>query len=33
MSPIFVMQPKGAVVVAKEDWYTAPAVAPQEGDR
>lgn len=22
-----------AVVVAKEDWYTAPAVAPQEGDR
>lgn len=33
MSPNFVMQPKGAVVVAKEDWYTAPAVAPQEGDR
>ncbi|EMK9312487.1 mechanosensitive ion channel [Klebsiella aerogenes] len=33
MSPNFVMQPKGAVVVAKEDWYTAPAVAPQERDR
>lgn len=33
MSPNFVMQPKSAVVVAKEDWYTAPAVAPQERDR
>ncbi|MBZ7671138.1 mechanosensitive ion channel family protein [Klebsiella grimontii] len=30
MSPNFVMQPKGAVVVPKEQWYAAPAVAPQE---
>ncbi|MHB2214199.1 mechanosensitive ion channel family protein [Raoultella ornithinolytica] len=25
MSPNFVMQPKGTVMVAKEDWYAAPA--------
>lgn len=28
MSPNFVMQPKGAVMVGKEDWYPAPAVPP-----
>lgn len=28
MSPNFVMQPEGAVMVAKENWYTAPAPAP-----
>lgn len=32
MSPNFVMQPKGAVVVAKEDWYAEPALAPQQDD-
>ncbi|WP_434669230.1 mechanosensitive ion channel family protein [Klebsiella sp. B345] len=32
MSPNFVMQPKGSVVVAKEDWYAAPALAPQQDD-
>lgn len=30
MSPNFVMQPEGAVVVAEENWYAAPAVAPEE---
>ncbi len=25
MSPNFVMQPEGSVMVAKENWYTAPA--------
>ena len=28
MSPNFVMQPEGSVVVAKDNWYPAPAVAP-----
>ncbi|EAN2293584.1 mechanosensitive ion channel [Salmonella enterica subsp. enterica serovar Miami] len=28
MSPNFVMQPEGAVMVAKENWYPAPASAP-----
>ncbi|WP_200842945.1 MULTISPECIES: mechanosensitive ion channel family protein [unclassified Raoultella] len=32
MSPNFVMQPKGSVVVAKEDWYAEPALAPQQDD-
>lgn len=29
MSPNFVMQPEGSVMVAKENWYPAPAVAPE----
>lgn len=29
MSPNFVMQPEGSVVVAKDNWYPAPAVAPE----
>jgi len=29
MSPNFVMQPEGSVMVAKENWYSAPAVAPR----
>ncbi|MGL4427632.1 MAG: mechanosensitive ion channel family protein [Silvania sp.] len=29
MSPNFVMQPEGAVMVAKENWYTAPATPPE----
>lgn len=29
MSPNFVMQPEGSVMVAKENWYSAPAVPPQ----
>ncbi|MEO3989635.1 mechanosensitive ion channel family protein [Pseudocitrobacter cyperus] len=29
MSPNFVMQPEGAVMVAKENWYTPPAAPPQ----
>jgi hypothetical protein len=33
MSPNFVMQPKAAVVVPQEAWYTAPAVAPQEPEK
>ncbi|VFS57307.1 Uncharacterised protein [Raoultella planticola] len=34
MSPNFVMQPKGAVMVAKEDWYAAPAAKdPQITER
>lgn len=33
MSPNFVMQPKGALVVAKEDWYAEPAAAPQDRDQ
>jgi len=32
MSPNFVMQPDDAVMVAKENWYPAPASAP-EGDK
>ncbi|EAS1966934.1 mechanosensitive ion channel protein MscS [Salmonella enterica subsp. enterica serovar Weltevreden] len=32
MSPNFVMQPEGAVMVAKENWYPAPATTP-EGDK
>jgi len=32
MSPNFVMQPEGAVMVAKENWYPAPAATP-EGDK
>jgi len=32
MSPNFVMQPEGAVMVAKENWYPAPASAP-DGDK
>ncbi|WP_336998538.1 mechanosensitive ion channel family protein [Leclercia sp. M50] len=28
MSPNFVMQPEGAVMVAKDNWYPAPATAP-----
>lgn len=32
MSPNFVMQPEGAVMVAKENWYQAPAATP-EGDK
>ncbi|URN97415.1 mechanosensitive ion channel family protein [Leclercia adecarboxylata] len=32
MSPNFVMQPEGAVMVAKENWYPAPASAPA-GDK
>lgn len=31
MSPNFVMQPEGAVMVAKEHWYPAPATPPDEG--
>ncbi|WP_241723593.1 mechanosensitive ion channel family protein [Raoultella sp. HC6] len=30
MSPNFVLQPKEPVVVAKENWYAAPAAAPEE---
>lgn len=30
MSPNFVMQPDGAVMVAKEHWYTAPASPPED---
>ena len=30
MSPNFVMQPEGSVMVAKENWYAAPA-APSDG--
>ncbi|KFA85998.1 mechanosensitive ion channel protein MscS [Enterobacter sp. EGD-HP1] len=29
MSPNFVMQPEGSVMVARENWYPAPAVAPE----
>lgn len=32
MSPNFVMQPAGTVMVAKENWYPAPATTP-EGDK
>lgn len=28
MSPNYVMQPEGSVTVAKENWYSAPAVPP-----
>ncbi len=31
MSPNFVMQPEGAVIVAKENWYTPPAAPPEGG--
>ncbi|SNY62492.1 Small-conductance mechanosensitive channel [Enterobacter sp. CC120223-11] len=30
MSPNFVLQPEGAVMVAKENWYAAPAAPPGE---
>lgn len=30
MSPNFVMQPEGAVVVAEENWFAAPAVKPAQ---
>lgn len=30
MSPNFVLQPKEPVVVVKENWYAAPAAAPEE---
>lgn len=33
MSPNYVMQPRAAVVVPQEAWYTAPAVAPQEPEK
>lgn len=29
MSPNFVLQPEGAVMVAKENWYAAPATPPE----
>ena len=29
MSPNFVMQPEGSVMVAKENWFTAPAASPE----
>lgn len=32
MSPNFVLQPEGAVMVAKENWYAAPATPPQRTD-
>lgn len=31
MSPNFVMQPEGAVMVAQENWYTSPATPPERG--
>ncbi len=31
MSPNFVLQPESSVMVAKEDWYTAPAAPPESG--
>jgi small-conductance mechanosensitive channel len=30
MSPNFVMQPKGTVMVAKDNWYAAPAASPEQ---
>lgn len=30
MSPKFVMQPKGTVMVAKDNWYAAPAASPEQ---
>ncbi|KTH25463.1 hypothetical protein ASV28_12380 [Enterobacter cloacae subsp. cloacae] len=30
MSPNFVMQPEGAVVVAEENWFAAPAKKPAQ---
>ncbi|HBL4999482.1 hypothetical protein KKZ87_05145 [Enterobacter cloacae] len=30
MSPNFVMQPEGAVVVAEENWFAAPAEKPTQ---
>lgn len=32
MSPNFVMQPKGAVMVAKENWYASPAMPPEKSE-
>ncbi|MGR7483695.1 mechanosensitive ion channel family protein [Klebsiella aerogenes] len=32
MSPNFVMQPEGSVIVAKHNWYAAPAVPPEKGE-
>jgi len=29
MSPNFVMQPEGAVVVTEDNWYAAPAEKPE----
>ena len=31
MSPNFVLQPESSVMVAKENWYTAPAAPPESG--
>ncbi|MGI3453401.1 mechanosensitive ion channel family protein, partial [Citrobacter arsenatis] len=31
MSPNFVLQPENSVMVAKENWYTAPATPPEGG--
>jgi hypothetical protein len=30
MSPNFVMQPEGTVIVAEENWYAAPAEQPEQ---
>jgi small-conductance mechanosensitive channel len=30
MSPNFVLQPENAVMVTRENWYTAPAVRPDQ---
>ncbi|HDR2645630.1 TPA: mechanosensitive ion channel, partial [Enterobacter asburiae] len=32
MSPNFVMQPEGSVMVAKENWYAAPATSPKRDE-
>jgi len=32
MSPNFVMQPEGSVMVAKENWYAAPAASPKRDE-
>jgi hypothetical protein len=29
MSPNFVMQPEGNIMVAQENWYAAPAAPPK----
>lgn len=31
MSPNFVLQPENSVMVAKENWYAAPATPPEGG--
>lgn len=33
MSPNFVMQPEGAVVVTEDNWYAAPAEKPENKQR